>query len=1199
MKEKSQTSRRNWSRLAYDLLNQISDRPSSADAARSRAPRSSTYRVIVTACLILAASSSCLFLSPAALAADGKQAENAPDAREEDGLTPEKGLEQALGALGEYFKDMAQMEGKSTNDKIAFIMSQTEGRIFDLVGKAATDAAQSKISELAKAQIRAETFWSIAAPALKDALKEHGRISQGLWDSIEAQRMPEIENRAAAVAKSLTISVDILTTYVKEGPDQAFKKAQIIVVDETFGKLVPNYAIFKAALSVVEGVRDYVLAYAFETARQGINNDVFGSLLTENPQQFLKDLRTKNPAQLRAWARDQYELAGKQRLYAGRDKFGDESGDPMFEQVVDALMRIRSDILLQEGDQRRAELAREAAIKQAYADAQRHFDQLQSDLKGKQQDFKNTIGQEGERARAAAAALAQAKQILTRVQKAQKPEPPKDEKKEASAGTPKPIEPGPTPPKSPPAVPPVKPEQPAPPKKPAPPAAQPPTPEKPLPNCKDVPDGTRCKDDTPTTGPESPSTCPEGMVSTITIDAATGKGRQTGCRPTDPPLPPQGSAPGVDKPSGGSAVGQSAEEKRQAEEDAAWAARVAEMDAAAAQEKKRKDDAWKQQQDDWKQFGYQPPDVKIVGPVEKESSWGLVLALNKPLRESLSSMYAGLAGRKASIDRMSSEYEQIGSSLAKRLESSGAGSCFDAVQASQALPTKDISAGKMVLAASDPDELTKRLATMEKLHSQIAGVRIVSAEQLQKKVEALSVAISAYNQELQKPEVRKWLKIINDNREILVSMSQAQVDSGRRPTGLDPAEMPDFGGAACGQAMRQMENINARIQVLRNAVQTRQQLLGLAKPILDRMRQIEAQIAAMKSGKLGIREIAAVRAEFVTAQGKSVTSTTPGKAFALYERARSGTLTSDVATMIVQALDLSDRINQQVAEVTHEAGKKAVVVELEKLLKQIANQPPTRAMLDNAAELARLGQVGGEPEVQALMQKLSANSKPSAAEKASATGPSGLPLGTDTVRPPMPPPSGSTGSRPSAATSGMAAPASSVASTRESADASPSSAITARPLASARMASRSDSIGDTAAPEDKAAPPPPGQEIAQIRELYQKFVQAYQAKNLSGVVRAMSPQWQASDGSGLADLEDTLRNSFRVFDVIQFRIDGLQVQKGGTDTYNVSYAATLSGRINRLNIKHEETSNVQDVVKLTPDGPRIVKTQGNVTIKAK
>lgn len=780
-----------------------------------------------------------------------------------------------------------------------------------------------------------------------------------------------------------------------------------------------------------------------------------------------------------------------------------------------------------------------------------------------------------------------------------------------------PVEP-PSPQKPSPAPPPPKPSDPevpvtpiTPPRKPDPPAPQPAAPEKPLPNCNDVPDGTPCKDDTPTTGPGSPNTCPEGQESIITIDPRTGKGRQTGCRVSEKPSPTQGSG-GGGTPSGSPTGGQSAEERKQAEEDAAWAARVAEMDAAAAQEKKRKDDAWKQQQEDWKQFGYQPPDVKIVGPVEQESSWGLVLALNKALRESLSSMYAGLAGRKANIDRMAAEYEKIGSSLAKRLESSGAGSCFDAIQASQALPTKDVSAGKIMLSATDPDELNRRLAAMEKLHSQIAGVKIVSAEELQKKVDALSVAISAYNQELQKPEVRKWLKVINDNREILVKMSQAQVDSGIRPTGLDPAEMPDFGGAACGQAMRQLENINARIRVLRAAVVTRQQLLGLAKPILDRMRQIESQMSAMKSGKLGVREIAAVRGEFATAQGKSSTSTTPGKAFALYERARSGMLTSDVATMIAQSLDLSDRLNQQVTEVTHEAAKKAVVIELEKLIKQIEYRPPTRGMLDSAAELARLGQVGGEPEVQALMLKLSSGYQPSAAEKATAIGPSGPPPGlgsgplpgTPTGAPRGAPGSSlgaASGSRPAAELSGAATAPAATTAVRDSPLAGSAPTLSAKPAATAKETAPGGAVGDLAAIDagTRPATQPPGQDIAQIKDLYQKFVQSYQSKNLNGVLRAMTSQWQASDGSGLPDLEDTLRNSFRVFDVIQFRIDGLQVQKAGADTYNVSYAATLSGRINRLNVKHEETSNVQDVVQITPDGPRIVRTKGNVTIKAR
>jgi hypothetical protein len=147
--------------------------------------------------------------------------------------------------------------------------------------------------------------------------------------------------------------------------------------------------------------------------------------------------------------------------------------------------------------------------------------------------------------------------------------------------------------------------------------------------------------------------------------------------------------------------------------------------------------------------------------------------------------------------------------------------------------------------------------------------------------------------------------------------------------------------------------------------------------------------------------------------------------------------------------------------------------------------------------------------------------------------------------------------------------------------------------------SRESTMGGGALDEVAKPAQAPGQEISQIREMYQKFAQAYQAKNLNSVIRTMSPQWQASDGSGVAELEDTLRNSFRVFDTIQFRIEGLQVRTVAPGTFTVNYSATLSGRINRLNVKHEETSSVTDTVAMTPDGPRISKTAGNVTIKAR
>lgn len=139
---------------------------------------------------------------------------------------------------------------------------------------------------------------------------------------------------------------------------------------------------------------------------------------------------------------------------------------------------------------------------------------------------------------------------------------------------------------------------------------------------------------------------------------------------------------------------------------------------------------------------------------------------------------------------------------------------------------------------------------------------------------------------------------------------------------------------------------------------------------------------------------------------------------------------------------------------------------------------------------------------------------------------------------------------------------------------------------------RSAARRDTGSPAPAAAAGAQGPDIAKIREMYQRFVEAYQSKNLSTVVRIMSPDWEASDGTTITELEGTLRNSFRMFDSIRFSIDGLQIQSIGGNKYEVSYSANIVGQINRLNVKHQEKSAVKDVVAITAGGPRIEKTTG-------
>lgn len=114
-----------------------------------------------------------------------------------------------------------------------------------------------------------------------------------------------------------------------------------------------------------------------------------------------------------------------------------------------------------------------------------------------------------------------------------------------------------------------------------------------------------------------------------------------------------------------------------------------------------------------------------------------------------------------------------------------------------------------------------------------------------------------------------------------------------------------------------------------------------------------------------------------------------------------------------------------------------------------------------------------------------------------------------------------------------------------------------------------------------------------VRRLYEDFAVAYQDRNLGRLTRMMTPDWRASDGSDLNDLEDNLGNSFRVFDRIQFRVANLFIQPEGAGRFRVSYTVTISGEIFQMNMKHQETSNVEDQVVVEADGAaRIQSTRG-------
>lgn len=119
----------------------------------------------------------------------------------------------------------------------------------------------------------------------------------------------------------------------------------------------------------------------------------------------------------------------------------------------------------------------------------------------------------------------------------------------------------------------------------------------------------------------------------------------------------------------------------------------------------------------------------------------------------------------------------------------------------------------------------------------------------------------------------------------------------------------------------------------------------------------------------------------------------------------------------------------------------------------------------------------------------------------------------------------------------------------------------------------------------------PGPEIAAIREFYNLFKQAYESRREDKVMGFISDDWEAGDGTTLADLEENIGRSFRVFDQIRYNMQNLKIEKQTEGTYRVSYDVTITSRMFAKNIKHEEKSTVNEEVVLDQSGKvKVVRT---------
>jgi hypothetical protein len=117
--------------------------------------------------------------------------------------------------------------------------------------------------------------------------------------------------------------------------------------------------------------------------------------------------------------------------------------------------------------------------------------------------------------------------------------------------------------------------------------------------------------------------------------------------------------------------------------------------------------------------------------------------------------------------------------------------------------------------------------------------------------------------------------------------------------------------------------------------------------------------------------------------------------------------------------------------------------------------------------------------------------------------------------------------------------------------------------------------------------------VALVKDLYTRFKEAYEERNDSRVISMISDGWQAGDGTTLSDLQATLRRTFKTFDEIRYNIQNLSITPGQDGRYIVSYDVTITSRIYKRNLKHEEKSSINEEVTIEKSGKaKISRTLG-------
>lgn len=263
-----------------------------------------------------------------------------PDARAANEV-----IEHLQGALG----DLSAIKALPPDQRVSWVLNQARQRVEDKAIDEVKGQLKEAMNNYAKAAFRAQAFKDTAIPALKHAAIFKTPVN---WSVINTRMASDIDTQVSAYGTAIAgakIVWEAVDAFSEGGAQAGFSKMAAGVYDSLAGAYIPGWGWFKLGTAMVEGVGNYVMGYATDTATEGMLNDLFN--MKGDPKGFSRMLMNSPPAELFRKVDDGWELVAFGRLWNGQ---GTDAGDEAMKQrLKDTLISLKAGVAHEYAEQRR------------------------------------------------------------------------------------------------------------------------------------------------------------------------------------------------------------------------------------------------------------------------------------------------------------------------------------------------------------------------------------------------------------------------------------------------------------------------------------------------------------------------------------------------------------------------------------------------------------------------------------------------------------------------------------------------------------------------------------------------------------------------------------------------------------------------------------------------------------------------------